>query len=163
MMHGLGRCEDDAGACIRIIERLLEEPRTSHNIACMAFMLSRRAELPSALSVDLVTRLQAYCEEVLTKEHGERNYQINFVYATQLIGGMLRYREKEPYALVSSTDSGARRLSDLLGDVSGELRRLGRRVRRVEEKTVIAVELKKHLDGSGGDPNLLIRIDELAK
>ena len=79
------------------------------------------------------------------------------------VTGLLRYREVSPWALVADREPAARELVAALAEAR---KRLAQRVRSVTQgqvKLAIVDDLIEMLSGTGGDPDLLRRIDDLSE
>ena len=77
--------------------------------------------------------------------------------------GRVRYRGVSPWALVADREPAARELAAALAEAR---KRLAQRVRSVTQgqvKLAIVDDLIEMLSGTGGDPDLLRRIDELSE
>jgi hypothetical protein len=164
LQQGAGRAIDGADRVAHLLRILTARPSPNmHTRAALSFVLSRRGTAPAALSDDLVRviarNLLSHLRELLAASSFERDFK----YLLMALTGLLRYREVSPWALVVDRESLAR---DLAAELAKARRRLLQRVHSVRqghEKRAIVDELIAMLRGTGGDPDLLRRIDDLGE
>ena len=82
-------------------------------------------------------------------------------YAFQIIGGILRCREKHPYALLVGTSPEADAIHKQLASLKPFLERRATGSRQIRAKLGIIDNLMEMLSGSGGDSHILINIEGL--
>jgi hypothetical protein len=163
--QGLGRVAYGDETERRIIRMLmstrLENWGWRSESACMAFLLSRSDSAPLNLEhgdvEKLVHRAIADFRENLGTEYNK------FFYAPFLAAGLLRWRMKEPQALLLGHDPLALSLYQAIEDAERDFtRRLGRAStafsKKSEKYLPILSELKAFLEGTGGSPDLLLDI-----
>ena len=128
--------------------------------ACMAFMLSRSDTAPSLLSRADVERLARRAIADFRRNIGEEYTMFN--YAPFLLAGLLRWRLKNPTALVSGIDPLAAEFLAIIEDVESDLanrRRPSANLQRRRDKILpILQDLKAELLGEGTNPELLMDI-----
>ncbi|MFC3119531.1 hypothetical protein ACFOHS_19875 [Jhaorihella thermophila] len=96
-------------------------------MACAAFLLSRTDTAPMLLTRDEVEHLAKIAEAKVHEAVG-RDFTTRYSYGPYLLVGLLRWRLKEPWALVAGRDETADRLlaatqrlaDDLAGKVDGK-------------------------------------------
>jgi len=162
--QGLGRILRDGEAVERVVKMLLssdvENWVWNRQSACMAFLLSRSDMVPMLLSRENVDRLASRTLADFRRNIGEEYTMFN--YAPFLLAGLLRWRLKDPTALVSGIDPLAEDFLAIIGEVEVDL--IGRRrpsanlQRRRDKILPILLDLKKELLGEGTNPDLLLDI-----
>ena len=126
----------------------------------MAFLLSRSDMAPMLLSRDDVDRLASRTLADFRRNIGEEYTMFN--YAPFLLAGLLRWRLKDPTALVSGIDPLAEDFLAIIEEVEVDL--IGRRrpsanlQRRREKILPILRDLRGELIGEGTNPDLLLDI-----
>jgi len=126
--------------------------------AALSYILSRRKEAPLALDAALATRLSRLLLAELRELNRARNYKRAFVYVIEGLSGMLRYREREPYALVVGKDPVAADLVRELERARERLQATARGSAQAKRNRDFVEELIAFFEGTGGDPELLWRI-----
>ncbi|TLP59274.1 hypothetical protein FEE96_16850 [Parasedimentitalea maritima] len=165
IFQGLGRIASDVETENRIIQLLMSiKPETwSWRIesASMAFLLSRSDSAPLLLDPDDFERLvkQAVAD---FRANLHSNYT-KFNYAPFLTAGLLRYRLKEPMALLLGHDPLAGDLFRAIEAAETDLLRNRSKKdpgfnRRKDKFLPILADLKTYLEGDDGNPNLLLDI-----
>ncbi|WP_163847788.1 hypothetical protein [Pseudooceanicola aestuarii] len=162
--QGLGRILRDEEAVERVVEMLLssdvENWVWNRQSACMAFLLSRSDMTPMLLSREDVDRLASRTLTDFRRNIGEEYTKFN--YAPFLLAGLLRWRLKDPTALVSGIDPLADDFLAIIEEVEVDL--IGRRrpsanlQRRRDKILPILRDLKEELLGEGTNPDLLMDI-----
>lgn len=162
--QGLGRILRDEEAVERVVEMLLssevENWVWNRQSACMAFLLSRSDMAPMLLSREDVDRLANRTLADFRRNIGEEYTMFN--YAPFLLAGLLRWRLKDPTALVSGIDPLAEDFLAIIEKVEVDL--IGRRKpsanlqRRRDKILPILRDLKEELLGQGTNPDLLMDI-----
>lgn len=162
--QGLGRILRDEEAVERVVEMLLssevENWVWNRQSACMAFLLSRSDMAPMLLSREDVDRLANRTLADFRRNIGEEYTMFN--YAPFLLAGLLRWRLKDPTALVSGIDPLAEDFLAIIEKVEVDL--FGRRKpsanlqRRRDKILPILRDLKEELLGQGTNPDLLMDI-----
>ena len=162
--QGLGRILRDEEAVEHVVEMLLssdvENWVWNRQSACMAFLLSRSDMAPMLLSREDVDRLANRTLADFRRNIGEEYTMFN--YAPFLLAGLLRWRLKDPTALVSGIDPLAEDFLAIIEKVEVDL--IGRRKpsanlqRRRDKILPILRDLKEELLGQGTNPDLLMDI-----
>ena len=128
--------------------------------ACMAFLLSRSDMAPMLLSRNDVERLADRTLADFRRNIGGEYTMFN--YAPFLLAGLLRWRLKDPTALVSGMDPLAADFLAIIEEIEGDL--VGRHrpnsnfQRRRDKILPILRDLKEELLGEGTNPDLLLDI-----
>lgn len=162
--QGLGRILRGEDAVRQAIKMLLssdiENWVWNRQSACMAFLLSRSDMAPMLLSRSDVERLADRTLADFRRNIGEEYTMFN--YAPFLLAGLLRWRLKDPTALVSGMDPLAADFLAIIEEVEVDL--VGRRrpnanlQRRRDRILPILQDLKDELLGEGTNPDLLLDI-----
>ncbi len=162
--QGLARIVRDQGMEQRVLEVLLSSRVEKWNwrmeSACVAILLSRSDTAPMFLERGdverLVARTTADFEENLGTEYTKFNY------APFLMAGLLRWRLKEPQGLLLGNDPLATGLASSIHRAERDF--IGRRRTSVafqkkrEKYLPILADLRAELEGTGGNPDLLLNI-----
>ncbi len=158
--QGIGRVLRDKEQIAQVISHLLRLPADRwkrDQTACIAFLLSRTDEAPRLLNEKQVDFLSQVAEQRLLNEVGG-DYQVGFVNAPAFTAGLLRFRLKEPYALVIGEDPTADRLANGLDAVIDDLSVKRRLEQRLDRHYSLLKDVREALEGSGQHSNLLTRI-----
>lgn len=162
--QGLARIVSDSADEARLLRHILQSPigesewRTK--TGCIAMILSRSETAPSSLTredVELLARRAIF-------EFGEvvGDSYSRFLYARFLLGGLLRWRGVEPYALVPGYDPLGERLVQSIEAILADFDLRARRyqdVAKAERRLRPTFEgLLSELKGDGGSPDLLLNI-----
>ena len=162
LQQGAGRAIDGPERVARLLHILseLSSPNT-HTRAAMSFLLSRRKEAPEALNEKLVQKIAKQLYIRLIKLHENSNFKQDFKYILMTLTGLLRYREISPFSLISNENNIAGTICNILVQIEKSIRRHVNSIAQGRDKLAIVGELLKMLAGTGGDPDLLRRIDDL--
>lgn len=158
--QGIGRVLRDKDQIKQAISHLLHLPIgrwKRDQTACMAFLLSRTDEAPRLLDKVKIVFLSKVAEKRLLEEVGG-TYQVGFVNAPAFTAGLLRFRLKDPYALVLGDDPSADRLANGLDAVIKDLAEKRRHEQRLERHYQLLRDVREALEGSAKHTNLLTRI-----
>jgi hypothetical protein len=160
LLQGLGRTASTEEQERRILDQLLGRPhgewRWRWETACASFLLSRSDTAPLMLyrsDVDLMANV------VLREFQSElRSEYTKFNYAPFLMAGLLRFRLKEPYALIAGSDSVADKFRDAIRRTLRDFER--RRPTEAFQKKAktfgkILRQIDAELEGKGTNPDLL--------
>ena len=164
--QGIARTVNDQATEERILASILKRGIESWNYraesACVSLLLSRSQTAPRLLSRSDVDKIAERAIFEFRREY-ETQYT-RFNYAPFLIGGLLRWRLKEPWALLVGQDPVADRLAQVIIDARADiLNRWGADdafERRQQKYLPILDDLLAYLTGEGGNPNLLLAIYE---
>jgi hypothetical protein len=160
LTQGAGRSVNGVERLRRVLRVLASRSANNDTLSAFAMILSRRADAPQALTSDLVGGIVNVLLDELRLLMERVWFQIRFKNALSAIAGLFRYREIEPFALLASRDQTAQQLRQHLNEVDVLLVRHRRNVSFCEEKRKLVALICDYFDGSG-DPNILIRIEEL--
>lgn len=160
LYQGIGRIAAKEVHEARALETLLRKPVPNWNwrieTACAAFLLSRSDSAPRLLTredVDLLAQ-----RVVLEFQENIGTEYTMFNYAPFLLVGLLRWRLKEPKALVAGTDPAATLMSENVKRALHDLNRNGDRSPRILRYIRILEQVQTELHGSGTNPDILLDI-----
>lgn len=160
--QGIARTVNDQATEERILESILKRRIGSWSYrgesACISLLLSRSETAPLLLCRSDVERI---AERAIIEFRQEYETQYTrFNYAPFLIGGLLRWRLKEPRALLVGRDPVADRLAQVITDARADiLNRWGTNdafAKKQKKYLPILEDLLAYLTGEGGSPNLLL-------
>ncbi len=162
--QGLGRIirydETEARVMRKLLASKIETWVWNRQSACMAFLLSRSDTAPTLLSRLDVERIAR--RVILDFERNIGGEYTTFNYAPFLLAGLLRWRLKEPGALVAGIDPLADEFQHVINEVETDLTGRNRYSpnlnRRREKILTIMRDLKRELQGEGTNPDLLLDI-----
>ena len=161
VFQGLGRVATEPDLLEQMIPQLARGRSVAHRAGALAAMLSRPEATPAVLAKldlsDLATRLADMLDEV----YENQRFGVNLKYTLLAIGGLLRVRTLEPWALVADRSAPADRLAKRLDDVARWLTAHPSRATGVAVKRNSAAETAKYLRGEGGRPDILAFVDGL--
>ncbi len=162
--QGVARTVQDASIEERVLHAVLQRGIGSWGYraesACVSFMLSRSKTAPFLLTREDVEKIGQ--RAILEFKEARGSSYTKFNYAPFLIGGLMRWRLKEPMALLTARDSLADQLEKVIVDARNDL--MSRRnadeafTNRREKYVPILDGLLGYLRGEGGNPNLLLDI-----
>ena len=134
-----------------------------HHLACIAFLLSRRVNVFEILTNEDMEKIVEIGTHYITVGHVTTSgkYKQIYSYALLLIGGLLRYRNREPYAFLPENDPKVQiALTEAVADLSKYTR--SNNDPRLEKKLIVTKQLLEMLEGGEGSPNLLREILDTA-
>lgn len=160
LYQGVGRIVSDEAHEKLIIDRIALKPVEEWNwrmeTACVAFLLSRSDTAPLLLSRDHV---ELFGKRVLLEFRESLNSTYTkFNYAPFLLVGLLRWRLKEPRALIASRDPLATGLSLAIDKTLRDLRRRLVGTLAFNRYVPILEAAQSELRGEGTNPDLLLDI-----
>jgi len=164
--QGIARTVNDQATEKRILASILKRGIETWNYraesACVSLLLSRSQTAPLLLSRSDVDKIAERAIFEFRREY-ETQYT-RFNYAPFLIGGLLRWRLKEPWALLTGQDPVADRLAEVIVNARADiLNRWGTDdafERKQKKYLPILDDLLAYLTGEGGNPNLLLALYE---
>lgn len=169
VFQGLGRTA--RSKCIEraAIQTLLKKPADKWSyrceMACAAFLLSRSRNIAKLVDrgevESLADRAIMYFDEAHGTLTGTKKYT-RFQYALFLLVGLLRWRKKEPYSLVSGQDLLATRMADRVETAINDIEEL--LGNKNTAKLIYSRYLRQlnnvldELQGKGTNPDILLQI-----
>lgn len=163
VVHGLGRAATDPDMLRNIIPRLYEDLDRPNILAALSSVLARPEASPTVLTDNDVTRIARRITGILGDQRNQRKFGVSFKYALMVVAGLLRVRERDPWALIASESADARALVEVLQDILVAIRNMPGAIPNEAEKLRITQELISLLSGEGGRPDILTMMDGLAE
>ncbi|MCA1777157.1 MAG: hypothetical protein LC676_16555 [Loktanella sp.] len=162
--QGVARTVQDAEMEKRLLRAVLCRRTRSWSYraesACVSLILSRSETAPLSLSRDDVEVIAQRAIIEFQEAYGSQYTRFN--YTPFLVGGLIRWRLKEPQALVMGRDPLADLLAVSLEQAKNDLmtrRGVDAAFKKKREKYVPILEgLLDYLEGENGNPNLLLDI-----
>ena len=162
LQQGAGRSIDGAERIKRLLRILTDrQNKNAHTWAAYSFILSRREVAPLALDSELVEKIALQLVKRLNDSARRRNFATLYKYLIGVTAGLLRFREVEPWALLVDRSATATMLHHALLCCRNQLVGQAKEILQGPAKLAVTESLIEMLAGSGGDPDLLIRIEEL--
>ncbi len=160
LQHAAGRAIQGEAGVRRLLAALTQRDQPTHDTyGALSFVLSRRAEAPVALNIASVQQIAIWLCGKLESLNSEGRYKQTFNYVLAAIGGLLRFREVEPFAFVTGRDPAADQFIRLLEEAARGLHDEKGVNQAVPRLQAIVADLIDLLSGTGGDPDILRRID----
>ena len=160
VIHGLGRVITDKRQIRRLIPLLCGQLPNTTFLAPLASLLSRPVATPEALADLDVETIAKTLRPVLRTQYMARTFGTGYKYSLLVLGGLLRVREHDPWALTSERSGAAKGLADELRNAAENLRRLGSAgLRGGPEKYATTLTLIDYLETNEGRPDILSVID----
>ncbi|PSL16040.1 hypothetical protein [Shimia abyssi] len=159
MLQGIGRTARDPENQRRAFEHLLALPMKrwkKDQIACASFLLSRTDTAPMLLERNEVEFLAEVAEAKVLEAVG-REFTSAYIYGPFLLVGLIRWRLRDPWALVVGRDPIADRL---LAATRKLMAHLSRDVRQNRYHLVLE-QVCEELEGQGSNPDILIDINNM--
>ncbi|RWK87958.1 MAG: hypothetical protein EOR52_14990 [Mesorhizobium sp.] len=160
LTQGAGRAVAGPERIRRVLRILVARQTNTDTLNALAMILSRRHEAPRSLTEDLVKQIVVLLGRELRSLQSSAWFKTRFKNALSALAGLFRYREVEPYALLSGRDPIAQQVRDTLAQIDHVLIIHAAKIPDLSEKRAMIAGLQDHLDGRG-DPNILRRIDDL--
>jgi hypothetical protein len=155
LIHGLGRTVIERTRLAQLLSLLAPKLTRAHVLGALSSILSRPTETPGVLSEQLVGQVATGIVRLLQTLRVERSFAVNFKYALLVVGGLLRYREIRPFALVASKSPDAHEIVVQLRMLQDILLRHSDGVAAAEIKKRLLRDYIAALEGTGGQSNLL--------
>ena len=164
LQQAAGRTINRPSLLRKALLALVKRPSiTQDTIGAISFITSRREHAPKALNDELIQEILKIVGERISKLTRERSYGTGLTYTLNTIVGLLRYREISPNEITTQSSKLVQAIYDKLAFLIVALKREPATRRSVYFKNLIEImeNLLSFLEGTGGDPNILIRIDQL--
>jgi hypothetical protein len=161
VFQGLGRVATDAALLEEMIPVLANGEPLSYRAGALAAMLSRPAKTPAVLMKLGIQGLAERLADIIDNLYRGPDFGIRLKYALLAIGGLLRVREHDPWALVAAYSAIADRLARRLDEIAQGLAAHPAGATAAAGKRKSAEEAAKLLRGAGGRPDILTFVDEL--
>ena len=161
LVHGLGRSVTDPERMATLFDMIAPNLSRPFCLAALSSILSRTIAAPAVLADRHVKMIAEGTASILASLSAQRKLAVNLKYAMLVVGGLLRIREHQPYALLTSRAETAAKLARRLQDVHDVLNRYPTAFSRSTEKMKIIANLLAMLDGEGGDVGVLVEAESL--
>jgi hypothetical protein len=161
LLHGLGRGVTDAGRLTRLIELVVPNLGQPNFLAALSSALSRPADAPKVLSDATVKLIAESTASILADLRSKKKFAVSVKYAMLVVGGLLRVRERDPYALLTSTSPAAQALATQLRSIFDLLNQYPPGPSKPTEKRSNVANLVEMLDGRGGNVGVLVEANSL--
>jgi len=161
VVHGLGRVVIDREILRVVIPKLYSDIKRPNFIAALSSVLSRPEATPMVLSDGDVEAIAEGALDVFRQLRCESKFGTNFKYALMVVAGLLRVRERDPWALlVGHSDLAGLWVDELLG-VQAQIQSMPESIANETKKLQIIGELIRLLSGAGGRPDILTIMDAM--
>lgn len=164
MLQGIGRTARDPKHQERAFKHLLSLPLErwkKDQIACAAFMLSRTDSAPLLLERSEINFLAEVAEMKVLEAIG-RDFTSAYIYGPYLLVGLLRWRLRDPWALVVGRDPVADSLVSATRELAMFLSKRKSLDGRLQRYHNILNQVCEELEGKGSNPDILIDLESLA-
>ena len=164
MLQGIGRTAQNPEHQRWAFEYLLTLPLNKwkkDQIACAAFLLSRTDSAPVLLEREEVNFLAKVAEAKVLEAVG-KDFTSAYIYGPYLLVGLLRWRLRDPWALVVGRDPVADRLLSATRKLMSHLSRRKFHDGRLVLYHKILKQVCEELEGKGTNPDILIDLESLA-
>jgi hypothetical protein len=162
VVHGLGRVVTHRELLRTLIPKLYADIARPNFLAALSSLLSRPEATPWVLSDSDVETIGVRILQVFRVLRSERNFGPNFKYALMVLAGLLRARERDPWALLADRSELAHSLVEELSSVLECIRNMPRAIKNEAQKVQIISELIPLLSGEGGSPDILMIMDAMS-
>ncbi len=163
LIHGLGRVVKAPCLLLPLIRTLYQEIERPNFLAALSSLLTRPESTPELLSDEDVMEISRRCADQLRRFRSGYRFGVDFKYTLLAVGGLLRVRVRDPWALVADRSPIASALVDELAGIRAVIENRRRPISNQTAKLEIIGELLKLLSGEGGRPDLLAVMDDLSE
>ena len=163
LLQGLGRTAGKPEDQRRTFSYLCSIPAgrwKKDQMACAAFMLSRTDSAPPLLKRNEVDFIAAIAEAKVREAVGQ-DFTTRFSYGPYLLVGLLRWRLREPWALVAGPDPVADRLLAATRSLAKYLASRMAGATYLERYHKILEQVCEELEGKGSNPNILFDLENM--
>ena len=165
MLQGVGRTANSLEDQRRAFEHLLSLPLArwkKDQMACAAFLLSRTDSAPLLLNREAVEFIAKVAENKIREAVGQE-FSARYSYGPYLLVGLLRWRLKDPWALVAGKDPLADRLLGATKELVAYLKRRVASDPRLVGHHQVLTQVCEELEGKGSNPDLLVDLESLTR
>ena len=156
LLHGLGRCVIDADRLAKLVDLIAPNIAQPNFLAALSSVLSRPVQVPEVLSDARVRLIAENTALILADLARSRKFATSLKYAMLAVGGLLRVRERDPYALMTTRSVSAQTLAAQLQNIHSLLKKYGNVVKKADQKLLIVADLIEMLSGQGGNVGVLV-------
>ena len=161
LLHGLGRCVIDADRLAKLVDLIAPNLAQPNFLAALSSVLSRPVQAPEVLSDARVKLIAENAAIILADLARSRKFATNLKYALLAVGGLLRVRKRDPYALITSRSGSAQKLVAQLQNIHVLLKQYRGTVKKADQKLLIVADLIEMLTGQGGNVGVLVATESL--
>jgi hypothetical protein len=161
LLHGLGRCVIDAERLAKLFDAIAPNLARPNFLAALSSALSRPMHAPEVLTDARVRLIARNTASILAALAVQRKFALGLKYALLVVGGLLRVRERDPYALMTSRSDAAQELAVQLRKIYDLLKQYRRMIKKADEKMAIIANLIDMLNGQGGNVGVLVDTESL--
>jgi hypothetical protein len=161
LVYGLGRSVSDPERMVALFDLIVPHLSRPFCLAALSSILSRTIIAPTVLTDRRVNLIADATASILTSLLAQRTLALNLKYALLVVGGLLRIRETDPYALLTARSDVAAKLARPLEGIHDVLDRHPRAFAKSTEKSKIVANLIAMLEGAGGDVGVLVETESL--
>ena len=158
ILQGIGRTATNSQHQRFAFDHLLSLPKErwkKDQMACAAFLLSRDDNAPKLLNRREVDFIASVAQAKVHESVG-KNFSTAYSYGPFLLVGLLRWRLKDPWALVAKHDPVADKLLTATQSLATHLEHIMRSDSRLKKYLTILTQVCKELEGEGTNPNILV-------
>lgn len=161
VIHGLGRIIAAGDLIRKLLPLLCARLPATDLLAPLASMLSRPKATPNVLAELDVEQIADGLLPVLQTQREAGTFGVDYKYLLMILGGLLRVRERDPWALTHDNSRAARAIITELKAAVQELVGTSARIQAADQKMKTTEDLIQHLETNEGRPDLLTRIDAI--
>ena len=161
LVYGLGRSVSDPERMAALFDLVVPNLSRPFCLAALSSVLSRTMAAPTVLTDRRVRLIAEGTASILKSLLARRSLGVNLKYALLVVGGLLRVRETDPYALLTARSDVAAQLALALQDIHDVLSKDPRLFIKYTDKIRIIENLLAMLDGAGGDVGVLVETEAL--
>lgn len=162
VIHGLGRVVTDSELLRSLIPKLYADIVRPNFLAALSSLLSRPEATPTVLTDADVETISERTILVFRELRSESKFGPNLKYALMVVAGLLRVRERDPWALVSGRSRLAQLLVEELSSILAQIRSMPQPIRNQVQKLHIIMQLIPLLSGEGGRLDILTMMDDMS-
>jgi hypothetical protein len=161
LLHGLGRCVIDSDRLARLVDLIAPNLAQPNFLAALSSVLSRPVQVPEVLSDARVKLIAENAALILGDLARRGKFATSLKYAMLAVGGLLRVRERDPYALMTSRSASAQKLAAQLQNIHALLKKHQSIIKKADQKLLIVADLIEMLTGQGGNVGILVATESL--
>lgn len=161
VVQGLGRVLNEEALLRRAIPLVAARLDNANFVSAMAAMVSRPEAAPAVLAELDAESIMASLQHRIATCIRDGRFSIHFRHALTAIVGVLRVRERDPWALVADRSPIAAALSAELGRAAAAIDARRHRVRAADALLALLPEIAKVLDGRGGRADILDALETI--
>ena len=161
VVQGLGRVVTDPVTLCELIPELCADMQRQDSLAALSSLLSRPEATPRILDRALVHAIVRGVTGLLEQLNRDRAFRVKLKYALLVVGGVLRVRVSDPWALLASRSAQAEDLRRTLTKTADLMQCIPRPTPNQLAKLKAIGELIAFLSGADGRPDILSFVDSI--